>query len=380
MHYHMDTREDRIADARCGSHNERRARAAIRFAVRNSQGLSLRYRVDSLIGFGSNGVVLVVTALRGKAGDEPLALKIIYKKATAANGEVELLANLTANPHPNLLHLVDAWEDSANHYVVTDLHLNMDCSARNNASAGSLIPLSFFNPRTASAEHIPCANLPSDLWTWSLIRSKQPPARGTRPFTLDHILYPLNPPPMHQVRAVFTQLAAAVRHLHRAGVAHMDIKEENVLVRSSVDGDEDALDVKLADLGHAVQCHGPAAKTATGYGTRDMTAPELLANLRDGFSAKRFRGDPLASDVFALGLLLYSLMHGPSVQPVAVRDTVELGWDLADLVVVGGEYPLGQMRRDMDAGAREVLTGMTMLDPKKRWTMEDVMGHPWCSC
>ncbi|MBT3288654.1 MAG: serine/threonine protein kinase [Victivallales bacterium] len=86
-------------------------------------------------------------------------------------------------------------------------------------------------------------------------------------------------------------LADALQHAHEQGVLHRDIKPANVLVNPHGG-------VWIADFGLAKALHaGDVSQTGTTAGTLRYMAPE------------QFSGDTgIASDLYALGLLLYELL------------------------------------------------------------------------
>lgn len=106
----------------------------------------------------------------------------------------------------------------------------------------------------------------------------------------------------------FIQTVAAVEYLHSNDIMHRDIKvglmpiqPENILMDSLGD-------VKLCDFGWAT--HNIDKKRKTICGTYDYMAPQLIfEELYD-----------CSVDIWALGILLYELLHGVTPFP---QDSLE---------------------------------------------------------
>ncbi|HMG57620.1 MAG TPA: serine/threonine-protein kinase [Kofleriaceae bacterium] len=104
------------------------------------------------------------------------------------------------------------------------------------------------------------------------------------------------PPP--SILAIAAQVARAVAALHAAGIVHCDIKPDNVFVLYEL-GPGGMPRVKVIDYGVARSIHEAPATDSMIAGTPAFMAPE------------QWRGAPVpASDVYALGCLLYELITG----------------------------------------------------------------------
>ncbi len=100
------------------------------------------------------------------------------------------------------------------------------------------------------------------------------------------------------ILTIGTQVAAALAALHDAGVVHCDVKHDNILVLATgVAGA--SLQIKLLDFGVSRLVDEPFADDSAIAGTPWCMAPE------------QWEGRPqAASDVYALGCLLYDLVTG----------------------------------------------------------------------
>ncbi len=104
---------------------------------------------------------------------------------------------------------------------------------------------------------------------------------------------------MDDVKYLFKQIVDAIVHLHQKGIAHLDLKLENLLL--SVDWLPNGLEkqaIKLIDFGFSREVDGLCK---TFCGTPSYMAPEII--LRKSY-------DPRKADAWALGVLLYYFLCG----------------------------------------------------------------------
>ena len=136
--------------------------------------------------------------------------------------------------------------------------------------------------------------------------------------TLRHQLDEWRQLPLASAVDLFRGIAAAVAHAHAYDVVHRDIRPENVLLQPV--GPKQVLprvvDWGLAKIRDNVGAFGGLTTVQRSLGTPGYAAPEQI---KDASTASP------ASDVFALGVLLYELVAG--VAPFAGKS--ELGAALA---------------------------------------------------
>lgn len=117
---------------------------------------------------------------------------------------------------------------------------------------------------------------------------------------------------------LFLDICEAVQYAHRNLVVHRDLKPSNILVTAA--GEVKLLDfgiAKLLDAGRATEATDETMLTGTGL---HLLTPEYA-------SPEQFRGEAVttASDVYALGVLLYELLSGshPFRKPGVSRQELE---------------------------------------------------------
>lgn len=96
-----------------------------------------------------------------------------------------------------------------------------------------------------------------------------------------------------RARATFAQILSAVEYCHAIGVAHRDLKAENLLLDAQ-------MNVKIADFGFSNR-FVPGEKLSTWCGSPPYAAPEV-------FRGKHYAGPEI--DIWSLGVVLYVLVCG----------------------------------------------------------------------
>lgn len=164
-------------------------------------------------------------------------------------------------------------------------------------------------------------------------------------------------------RLYFRDMVLAVEYLHAQGIAHRDIKTENVLLT-------DDQCVKIADFGVSEILEDPENDSlASCVGSPAYFAPELvqLASGSQVTNADRSVISGRKTDIWALGVTLYHIYHG---HLPFQADNME---DLYDSIrTVDPEYA-----SSISADLKDLLMRMLCKDPAQRITIADIREHAW---
>ncbi|KAL6136912.1 hypothetical protein ACLB2K_062207 [Fragaria x ananassa] len=154
------------------------------------------------------------------------------------------------------------------------------------------------------------------------------------------------------VRFYTREIAKGLEYLHSVGLVHCDIKGRNILV-----GEEG---MKIADFGCA-RWADPAAEAVPIGGTPMFMSPEVGRGEEQGFPC----------DVWALGCTVIEMATGGSVPWPNAADPVTLLYRIA----YSGESP--EIPSFLSDQARDFLGKCFMRDPKERWTVTQLLKHPF---
>lgn len=166
------------------------------------------------------------------------------------------------------------------------------------------------------------------------------------------------------VRTYFHQLVSAVEYLHSKGIAHLDIKLENLLLG------EDYL-LKLADFDQSQLLD---EKNLLSRGSPSFRALEVIKGECKDFAA---------ADVYSMGIILYALATGDF--PFLEKEDDESGFSLAHYDLFCGnseafwELRVGQRadKNMFDDSFKELMAGLVAKDPVKRWNIKEVKASRW---
>lgn len=165
-------------------------------------------------------------------------------------------------------------------------------------------------------------------------------------------------------RALCRQLAAGLAHCHKQGIAHCDIKPENLGIS------ECGEHLKILDFGLCAPTH---ELVELACGTMPFMAPEVMSG--SPYSA-------CAADIWATGVSLLEMLAGSGAMSHA------LGWCTcgasprrgAELRALLGDGPgplLDLIAGEVSAPLRLLFEGFFRLSAEQRFTADDVVVSPW---
>lgn len=152
---------------------------------------------------------------------------------------------------------------------------------------------------------------------------------------------------------------SAVAYLHDHGIVHRDLKPENLLFRTP----EDNADLLIADFGLSrIMDEEQFHVLTTTCGTPGYMAPEIFR--------KSGHGKPV--DVWAIGVITYFLLCGYT--PFDRESNLE---EMQAILVADYSFAPVEYWRGVSQAARRFIQQCLTIDPTKRMTAHEALGHEW---
>jgi len=155
---------------------------------------------------------------------------------------------------------------------------------------------------------------------------------------------------------VVNSLLEAVSYLHSNGIVHRDIKPENILFETkNVDSP-----IRLIDFGLSRKYKKGDKLMCNPVGTAYYMSPELLRGKYDQ-----------SCDVWSIGAVAYILLCGyPPFNGETDPDIFK--------AIERGDFSLsGKAWCDKSPEAKDFLECLLRKDPRKRFSAEEALSHPW---
>lgn len=153
-----------------------------------------------------------------------------------------------------------------------------------------------------------------------------------------------------RARPIFKQLLETVKYIHEQGIAHRDLKLENVLL-------DDFGHIKIIDFGFS-RFADPGQMLTTPCGTPAYAAPEVIGG---------FEYDGMMADMWSLGVILFGLVTG------------ELPWKGTNQIHIFNQIKNASF--DVPPGLNHICVDLIkkflVPDPTQRLTAAEALTHPW---
>ncbi|MCQ2816941.1 MAG: protein kinase [archaeon] len=269
------------------------------------------YEMEKELGQGKFGLVM---ECKQKSTGKKYAVKILSKAEMEiddlemARTEVEILKICQ---HPNIISLIDVFETTQEIYLILERCIG------------------------------------GDLYKY-IVEKKMENVKKKQPEAI--ILSE------EKICDIIHKILTALYYLHSFGIAHRDIKANNILLTSN----DDNFDVKLTDFGLS-KIIGPNEKCSEPFGTLTYVAPEIL--LDEPYSK--------SVDIWSVGILTFFLLTQSF--PFTGKTEDEISEQILKKELSFQE----PIWRNFSKESKKFVKGMLEKKVEKRFTLKDALCHEW---
>eukprot|EP00471_Norrisiella_sphaerica_P006016 CAMPEP_0184489284 /NCGR_PEP_ID=MMETSP0113_2-20130426/14974_1 /TAXON_ID=91329 /ORGANISM="Norrisiella sphaerica, Strain BC52" /LENGTH=1466 /DNA_ID=CAMNT_0026872607 /DNA_START=326 /DNA_END=4726 /DNA_ORIENTATION=- len=156
---------------------------------------------------------------------------------------------------------------------------------------------------------------------------------------------------------VVRSVSSTLGFLHSLGILHRDLKPDNLMYRTS----EPDSDVVIVDFGVAKHLASSEKFASSACGTPLYLAPEVIVGPQYTHMC----------DMWSLGVILYVMLCGRP--PFYAKDRSHLFRKIKE-----GNFSFpDKYWKNVSQGAKDLISELLIVDPKKRATPKRVAAHPW---
>ncbi|KAL3866345.1 hypothetical protein ACJMK2_043650 [Sinanodonta woodiana] len=190
----------------------------------------------------------------------------------------------------------------------------------------------------------------------------------------------------NEASAIVHRIARALDFLHKKGIAHRDLKLDNILCETN-----DILPIRICDfdLASSVPLFNRNDMSTTPdllspVGTADYMAPEVIGVwIGDSVSYD------MKCDLWSLGIILYIMLCG--YPPFYGHCGSDCGWNRGEMCQDCHDMLFNNIRKGcygfpseewdtVSDSAKDLIKNLLVRDPRQRYSAIQVMNHPWVSC
>ncbi|CAD8118934.1 unnamed protein product [Paramecium sonneborni] len=162
-------------------------------------------------------------------------------------------------------------------------------------------------------------------------------------------------------RHYFKQIIQIISEIHKKGVAHRDLKLENILL-------DDNFNILICDFGYAIKfmdAQGKRIKINNYVGSPSTAAPEI-------FLQQPYHG--IEADLFQLGVILFQITSGfcpfqtaniksDQVYQLIYRKQHNKFWEIQQV--------------DFSPELKDLIIKLLAFNPNQRLSISEIQTHPW---
>lgn len=152
----------------------------------------------------------------------------------------------------------------------------------------------------------------------------------------------------------FYILIKTIKELKMTGIAHRDIKAENILVNDQYD------QVKLIDFGFSRKFK-PGKLMTTAMGSPHYSAPEVLA---------KEHYDPIKADIWSAGVVLYFMLCGMQYHKQGYLPFFDENISNLYSKIIFGELVIPQ---NLNKQAADLLQKVLQTSPRDRPSLDEIL-------
>lgn len=149
----------------------------------------------------------------------------------------------------------------------------------------------------------------------------------------------------------YHQIISGLEYIHQCGIAHRDFKPENILITN------DNTFLKIIDFGLS-NFYKENELLKTACGSPCYAPPEMIKE-------EKYNG--ALTDIWSSGIILYLMLCGKLPFYHEVNDIMYEK-------ILSGKFELPEHLSD---NAKDILIKILEIDPKKRYTFDQIKEHPW---
>lgn len=174
----------------------------------------------------------------------------------------------------------------------------------------------------------------------------------------------------YNVRGTFRKICETTQFLHTHNVAHRDMSLENVMLNSSLSSCN-SLDAKIIDFGVAIKMSARNLLIVDGHFVGKLAYASPQIHNRQPYN-------PFKADVWSLGVMLVRLLFGNDLYSPTQMHYLKTG-EPGVRLLLNRRLRIPNSDERLTDELVNLLAGIFSFDESSRFSIEEVLAHPWFS-